>query len=157
MTGKPRRPVPRPRPDLVRRPTHGFGWLDQALLHDGWLASIGNDATAVLVLLALAADRHGASFYSRHRMALALGSSLRQVDVALQRLRDCGLVDFLPWRTGSPDGVWQLLPTPLTDQSSSRSRALLGISQILESLGLAPPERSADSRRRHTSPNGGAE
>ena len=63
------RPEP-PRPELVRRPTGGLGWLPAALLHEGWLARLGPDAAAVLLLLALAADRYGASFYGRARMGL---------------------------------------------------------------------------------------
>jgi hypothetical protein len=72
------RPRPRPpRPDLVRQPAGAFGWLDAHLLHEGWLARLGVDATAVLLLLALAADRHGASYFGRRRMADALGLSVR--------------------------------------------------------------------------------
>jgi hypothetical protein len=36
------------------------------------------------VLLAIAADRRGASFYRRERMAIALGMSRYEVDDALQ-------------------------------------------------------------------------
>ena len=67
-------PVP-PRPELERRPRGPFGWIEAELLHDGWLAEIGPNAVATLVLLALAADRRGASFYGRTRMAVALGIS----------------------------------------------------------------------------------
>ena len=57
--------------------------------------SRGPHATAVLVLLALAADRRGASFFSRDRMAQALGMSQHDVDVALRTLLDGSV---------SPDG-----------------------------------------------------
>ena len=157
MTGKPERPIPRPRPDLVRRPTAGFGWLDQALLHDGWLSSLGPDATTVLVLLALAADRHGASYFGRHTMANALGTSMHQVDAALQRLRELGLVDFLPWGKGSRDGVWQLLPIPQTQRNKPRSGRVLAIGQILESLGFTSSQTDASLQRRYSPPTTGAE
>ena len=82
-----RRPPPAPpRPDLERQPDGAFGWLQAELLHDGWLAEIGPHATAVLVLLALAADRRGSSFFSRERIAVALGISRHEVDVTLQLL-----------------------------------------------------------------------
>ena len=69
-----RRPPPAPpRPGLERRPAGAFGWLHAELLHDRWLAELGPHATAVVVLLAIAADRRGASFFSRERMAAALG------------------------------------------------------------------------------------
>ncbi len=57
------RPPPAPpRPDLVRKPQAPFGWLEAHLLHDHWLQRLKPDATAVLLLLALAADRKGCGF-----------------------------------------------------------------------------------------------
>lgn len=157
MTGKLQRQIPRPRPDLVRRPTAGFGWIDQAILHGGWLAQLGPDGSAVLLLLALAADRYGASFYGRHRMADALGISLSQVDAALQRLRDLELVDYRPWHEGSREGVWQLLPLPLL-RDQPRAQRVLGIGQILASLGFtAAPNYAADRQRQNPAPSTGAE
>ena len=66
----------------------------------------------MLVLLALAADRRGASYYGREKMGGMTGLERRQVDRALDVLRAAGLVDQRPWRPGHPDGVWQLLPPP---------------------------------------------
>lgn len=107
------RPKPQPpRPTLTRRPGGAYGWLDARLLHEGWLARLGPDATAVLAFLALAADRHGASFYGRDTMAPRLGLDRAALDDALARLLALGLVDMRPWRPGLPDGVWQLLPLP---------------------------------------------
>jgi len=107
------RPSPTPPfPSLERRPSGAFGWLDARLLHDRWLEDLGADATAVLVLLALAADRRGASFYSRERMARLLSLDLYRTDKALDRLIEVKLVAHKPWREGTRDGVWQLLPVP---------------------------------------------
>ncbi|MBL8731539.1 MAG: hypothetical protein JNN13_04130 [Planctomycetes bacterium] len=92
----------------------------------------------MLVLLALAADRRGASFFSRDRMAEALGMSQHEVDVALQRLLDVGLVDLKPWRNGVRDGVWQLLP-PSPRREPERSRHALTAADVLRSLGFTPP------------------
>ena len=105
------RPTP-PRPDLVRRPGGAFGWLDARLLRDGWLVRLGPDSTAVLLFLALVADRQGASFYGREKMAVQLGLDRARIDRALDRLLLLELVDHRPWRDGLPDGVWQLLPLP---------------------------------------------
>lgn len=126
-----------PRPDLERRPRGAFGWLEAELLHQGWLTEVGPHATAVLVLLAIAADRRGASFFSRDRMAVALGLTRFEVDQGLQRLLDAGLVDHRPWRVGGRDGVWQLLPPPARQQSV-RSGQPLTAAAVLRSLGLAP-------------------
>lgn len=104
-----RAPIP-PRPDLIRRPQAPFGWLEAHLLHDGWLSQLGPDATAVLLLLALAADRRGASFFSRGRMGEALGMDVSRIDRALRRLLELELVALKPWQHGGRDGVWQLLP-----------------------------------------------
>jgi len=127
------RPAP-PRPDLLRRPAGAFGWLDARLLHERWLGELGPDATAVLVLLALAADRHGASFYGRGRMATLLGLAPDAVDRALDRLRLLGLVDHRPWRPGHPDGVWQLLPVPRRTRKRGPPQRL---GDLLAGLGFA--------------------
>ena len=129
-------PVP-PRPDLERRPSGAFGWLPADLLHDGWLAEVGPHGAAVLVLLALAADRRGASFFSRGRIAEALGMTRHEVDVALQRLLDAGLVEMRPWRAGSGEGVWQLLPL-VPRRQAERSRQALSAADVLRALGFPP-------------------
>lgn len=128
-----RAPVP-PRPDLVRRPQAPFGWLEAHLLHEHWLRRLQPDATAVLLLLALAADRRGASYFSRGRMADSLGMDVDRVDRALERLLHAGLVDLRTWRAGGRDGVWQILPV----ERSVRVRAgtSLSVAEILRSLGV---------------------
>ena len=135
MTRRPP-PVP-PRPGLERRPTGAFGWLDAELLYDGWLVEVGPHAAATLVLLALAADRRGVSFFGRDRMALVLGMTRHEVDQALCRLLDAGLVDHRPWRAGVRDGVWQLLPTPRR-HTPERSQQALTAADVLRSLGFEP-------------------
>jgi hypothetical protein len=111
VVGRFRPPVP-PRPEQWRKPAESFGWLDARLLHEGWLARLGAEGAAVLVLLALAADARGASFYSRARMAERLGLPRDDVDHGLRRLLALELVAFRPWEPGSTDGVWQILPLP---------------------------------------------
>ena len=128
------RPTP-PHPELVRRPEAGFGWLEARLLHEGTLADLGPHATAVLVLLALAADRRGASFWGRERMARALSLTRPEVDRALDRLLHLRLVAHRPWREGHPDGVWQLLPRPPREHGPRSSRPM-SINQLLRGLGL---------------------
>jgi hypothetical protein len=130
------RPPPTPpRPGLVRTPTRSFGWLDDRLLHEGWLARLEPPAIAVLTLLALAADGHGASFYGRARMAERLGMPFLEVDAALRRLLELGLVDHRPWRKGDADGVWQLLPLPPRAESP-RDHGVAPVGDILATLGI---------------------
>jgi hypothetical protein len=132
--------IPPPRPDFIRTPTPGFGWLDDRLLKEGWLQRLGPEPTAVLVLLALAADRHGASFYGRERMAARLSIDRDTIDRALDRLLQLKLVEHRPWRAGNPDGIWQIMHVPQPeipqhsrDQSTS---APISIGDALKQLGI---------------------
>lgn len=125
--------IPPPHPDLIRRPTGRFGWLDDRLLRDDWLSRLGSEGTSVLVLLALAADRHGASFYGRGRMAEKLGMSPEAVDQALTRLLALRLVAHRPWCQGHPDGIWQLLPLP---PPQPRGGDALALGDLINSLNL---------------------
>ncbi|MBK8977622.1 MAG: hypothetical protein IPM29_17420 [Planctomycetes bacterium] len=91
------------------------------------------------MLLAIAADRHGASFYGRDRMAGVLGITRQHVDAALARLLDFGLVTFRPWRAGGQDGVWQLLPLPVRSANArSGANRELSIAEVLRTLGFQP-------------------
>jgi hypothetical protein len=138
---RPRRPVRPPKPDQIRKPQGRFGWLDDRLLREGWLGRLGPDGTAVLVLLALAADRHGASFYGRERMATVLGMDRRDVDFALTRLVELGLVAHRPWREGHLDGVWQLLAVPRAERRRHQAEPV-SIGSVLESLGFGRGEEN---------------
>jgi len=141
---EPRKIPEPPRPNLERRPTGAFGWLDARLLHEGWLARLGPEATSVLVLLALAADRRGASYYGREKMGCMTGIERRQVDQALDALRAAGLVDQRPWRHGHADGVWQLLPLPTSRKV--REGEATSIGSILATLANRDGRPSGPSR-----------
>ncbi len=136
-------PAP-PRPDLIRRPAGGFGWLDARLLHEHWLSEIGPDAIAVLVFLVIAADRRGVSYHGRDRMALALGIDLARVDRALGTLLTAGLVAHRPWRRNPREGVWQVLPLP-GKPASSAAGGQGAVSDVLRDLGFTPPGENRGS------------
>lgn len=104
-------PIP-PHPEQLRNPPRAFGWLDAALVHDEWLGRLGPGPVAVMAFLALVADKHGASFYRRESMALALSMPRVELDRCLGRLLQLDLVAHRPWSVGCDDGVWQLLPLP---------------------------------------------
>jgi len=145
-----KRTVPPPRPDLIRRPAGRFGWLDDRLLREDWLSRLGPDGTSVLVLLALAADRHGASFYARERMAQKLGMPRQDVDQALHRLLELHLVAHRPWRQGHADGIWQLLPLPAPQPRGGKAVAITDVFKSLNlplpASSLPRPPRPPDSR-----------
>ena len=134
MRPKRQRPTP-PHPGVVRRPDGPFGWLEARLLHEDWLARCGPHASAVLLLLALAADRSGASFYGRDRMAVALSLRPDELDRALRRLLELRLVAFRPWRPGHPDGVWQLVAPLARERRGTSSPVSIG--DVLARLGLS--------------------
>ncbi len=94
--------------------------------------------SSVLVLLSLAANTQGASWYVRERMAALLGMSREKVDRALDKLLMKKLVAFHPWKRDPLNGVWQLLPLP---SSPGRKTYVLPIQEILRSLGLQPQPR----------------
>lgn len=125
---------------MIRKPTGPFGWLDASLLHEEHLSRIGPDATAVLAFLAIAADRHGASFYRRDRMALSLGLTRSRLDDALQILLHFGFVVHRPWSRENQDGVWQLLPIK-RQKPPSRGGDPTQIRDIFKQLaGKEPPD-----------------
>lgn len=102
----------------------------------------------MLVLLALAADREGASFYGRERMAIRLGTTRAAVDRGLSRLLALGLVAHRPWRLGGADGVWQLVPLPAPLTRSGPGAAPLAIAELLVHLGygsLGPGSAHAET------------
>ncbi len=132
--------LPPPKPDLIRRPAGRFGWLDDRLLREDWLSRLGPEGTSVLVLLALAADRHGASFYGRERMAQRLGMRRAEIDQALRRLLELRLVAHRPWRHGHADGIWQLLPLPAPQPRGGQA---VSLGDILKSLNLPLPASSS--------------
>ena len=110
--------------------------MEDRLLREGWLERLGSSGAAVLLLLALAADKHGASFYSRDVMARRLAMSRAAVDQGLARLRELGLVEHRPWRPGHQDGVWQLLSLAPA-RPVERGGGLHSVRDVLAQLGLA--------------------
>lgn len=128
------RPHP-PRPGLKREPANGFGWLDAELLRGHWLPSVGADGLAVLAFLALVADREGASYYGRSRMAAEINLTLDRLDRALDTLLELRLVAHRPWREGQRDGVWQILPMPPTPKPT-RTNGARSAAELLRGLGL---------------------
>lgn len=137
------RPAP-PRPNSIRKPVAGFGWLDARLLRDRWLPELGPDAIAVLAFLALAADRDGVSYYARDRIAVELDIDLPRLDRALQVLLDAALVAHRPWRNGRLDGVWQILPVPHRS-TPNRTHGLASAETLLREMGFRPPNHNRGS------------
>ena len=60
-------------PGRLRRIDGGFGFIPHRFLKDGFLRSLNSDELRLYVMLVLAADRDGVSFYSHQRLCSVLG------------------------------------------------------------------------------------
>lgn len=129
-----REPPKPPRPDLLRKPTGAFGWLDARLIKEDWLSLLSAEACAVLTFLALVADHQGASYWGRDRMARALALTRTSLDRALARLLELNLVAHRPWNPKHVDGVWQILPVP--PSRLARSNSLSDLASAIRDIGF---------------------
>ena len=71
---------------------------------------------------------------------LDLFREIARIDRALDQLIELQLVALRPWRPGTPDGVWQILP--LEKQCYRRAGRTLSAADLLRSLGIVPPDNS---------------
>jgi hypothetical protein len=63
-------------PNRVRTTQGGFAFLPNRFLHDGFFASLSHTERALYLLLVLAADRHGVSYYGQDRIGSILELTL---------------------------------------------------------------------------------
>lgn len=99
-----------PQPQRVRRIEKSFAWIDHRLLRNGYLSVMTHQDQALYLFLALAADRHGVSFYRKEKICDALGLDWGQFEVARDRLIDLKLIAFQSYTVTSPNGHYQVLP-----------------------------------------------
>lgn len=106
-----RKPI---RPDRLRSTKDGsFAFLPHRFLQGGYLASLSKDELALYVVLVLAADRHGLSFYAYDRLCTLLMLDLETYLQARNRLIRNDLVAF----DGTRFQVLALPEFPRFDQS----------------------------------------
>jgi hypothetical protein len=94
----------------VRRITGSFAWIDHRLLRNGFLAVMTHQEHSLYLFLALAANRHGVSFYRQEKILELLGLDDQAFTVARDRLIELGLLAFEPYSVTSVNGFYQLLP-----------------------------------------------
>ena len=99
-----------PQPQRVRRIEKSFAWIDHRLLRNGYLQVMSHQDQALYLFLALAADRHGVSFYRKEKICDALGLDWVQFEVGRDRLIDLKLIAFEPYSATTPNGHYQVLP-----------------------------------------------
>lgn len=99
-----------PQPQRVRRIEKSFAWIDHRLLRNGYLPVMTHQDQALYLFLALAADRHGVSFYRKEKICDVSGLDWGQFEVARDRLIDLKLIAFESYSAMSPNGHYQVLP-----------------------------------------------
>jgi hypothetical protein len=99
-----------PQPKRVRRIDKSFAWIDHRLLRHGYLQVMTPQEHGLYLFLALAADRHGVSFYRKEKICDALGLDWGEFEVARDRLIDLKLIAFEPYSATTPNGHYQVLP-----------------------------------------------
>lgn len=82
-----RNPIAPPRPV-----PSGFGWIDHRFLRDGHICRVSREAIALYLLLVLAADSNGISFYGDRLIRHLLGFSQPDFENARGELVSAGLV-----------------------------------------------------------------
>lgn len=82
-----REPLAPPRPV-----PQGFGWIDRRFLRDGHLRLRTRNALSLYLLLVLAADSRGVSFYGDRLVRHLLGLGAEELESAREELVGAGLV-----------------------------------------------------------------
>ena len=99
-----------PQPQRVRRIETSFAWIDHRLLRNGYLQVMTHLDQVLYLFLALAADRHGVSFYRKEKICDLLELDFHPFEVARDRLIDLKLIAFQPYSALTPNGYYQVLP-----------------------------------------------
>ena len=99
-----------PQPQRVRRIEKSFAWIDHRLLRNGFLPVMTHQDQTLYLFLALAADRHGVSFYCKEKICDILGLDWGLFEISRDRLIDLKLIAFESYSVTSPNGHYQVLP-----------------------------------------------
>jgi hypothetical protein len=104
-------------PARLRRIEGGFSFIPHRFLTDGFLENLTQPELLLYVLLVLAADRHGLSYYGEQRICRLLHLSAEQYVSARDGLIEKELIAF--------DGtLYQLLQLPPEPLPSARQRGV---------------------------------
>ena len=102
-------------PERVRRISGGFCYIPHRFLGDGFLASLGRGELLLYLLLVIASDRLGLSFYGYDSIRTLLEMSLEEYVEARNGLLEKDLIAF--------DGtVFQVLELPGTAPKQDRPK-----------------------------------
>lgn len=94
-----------PQPERLRTIEHPFGWLPCRMLTNGTIADMSPIERQLYLVLALAANRRGVSFYCNKRIQRTIGCTQAELDRARAALTERDLIAY--------DGtIYQLLSLP---------------------------------------------
>jgi len=116
--------------DRIRRIDGGFSFIPHRFLTDGFLQSLQQQELMLYVLLVLAADRHGLSYYSYERICSLLHMTVEQYIAARDALIEKDLIAF--------DGtLFQVLSLPSrpTELSMNKPKGQLAGCQAPAAIG----------------------
>jgi hypothetical protein len=112
-------------PERVRRIDGGFSFIPHRFLMEGFLASLNQKELLLYVLLALASDRNGLSFYSYDNICTLLQLNLDEYILARNALIEKDLIAF--------DGtLFQVLSLPQKQPHRQKRRPRSPVKQLIE-------------------------
>ncbi len=136
-----KRPLPLLVPQRVRNIPRSFAWIDHRLRSEGFLPRLRPEDLGLYLFLVLAADQRGLSCWRLDRIEKALSSLDRHaLWEARSRLAELDLIAYRPWRSGDPDGCYQVLSVPRPPEISPELQQVMArVFQRLEEPQAAEP------------------
>lgn len=113
-----------PRPDLIRRVPHGFGWIDHRFVREGHIRHLSRESLVLYLFLVTVANEEGISWYSTEKLCLLSGLDSSSLSLAREQLTSLSLLAYSP-------PVYQVLELPSfmqqnlgTDLSTLRNKSM---------------------------------
>ena len=122
-------------PQRVRTIPGSFAWIDHHVRSEGILSRLRPEDLGLYLFLVLAADQQGLSCWRRDRVEKTMPCFDRHMLWgARSRLAELDLIAYRPWRTGEPDGCYQILSVqrPQEQPSPELQQAMARVFQHLE-------------------------
>jgi hypothetical protein len=105
-----KKPLPMLVPQRLRKMPRSFAWIDHRIRSEGILKRMQPADIGLYLFLALAADRNGLSCWRLDRIEREVPCFDRHgLWAARDRLVELGMIAYRPWRSGDPDGCYQVL------------------------------------------------
>jgi hypothetical protein len=134
-----KKPLPLLVPQRVRDIPPSFAWIDHRLRSESFLPRLRPEDLGLYLFLVLAADQRGLSCWRLDRIEKALSSFDRNaLWEARSRLAELDLIAYRPWRSGDPDGCYQVLSVQRPPEISPELRQVMA--RVFQRLETPPAE-----------------